>query len=116
MNTATTECITNGNTTLSVKLPPEYDDHEMSYFVAHDYSGALSSDNTDGSQRFTINIVGSTYWGIRSNKNGLNIISRVWDLDLPFSDNCSNIASFCTDNERLLRVNIPAYFPAIYKL
>ena len=132
LNTATASAVTtdhdlgNGlssSTTLSVKLPGEYDDHEINFYVSHDYANALTSDNTDGSQRFTITIVGSTYWGIRSNetygakKTDENIISRMWDLDLPFNDVCVNIASLCNStNYRLLRLVMPSYFPVIYKL
>jgi hypothetical protein len=58
LNTATTTAITtnhdlgNGlssSTTLSVKLPSKYDEHEVNFYVSHDYANALTSDNTDGS-------------------------------------------------------------------
>jgi hypothetical protein len=107
--------VTHSNTTLSVKYPDADDDYELSFYVMHDYNSVLTGDNIDGKQHYTIKIVGSTCWGIRSNSSQ-NIISRLWDTDLPFSDTYVNPSSLCLKSMRLLYVSLPAYFPAIYTL
>lgn len=90
-------------------------DYEISYVVQHNYLPRMKKDK----EKFIITITGSMYWGIgystTSALNKRNLISRIWDIDLPFYDECTNTASMMPFNNRILNINLPDYFSAIFK-
>jgi hypothetical protein len=87
------------------------------------------TDNGLNQNKYTITIVGTTCWGLKCNyacKRGTNreekttataknMISRIWDLDLPWAENIINPSSFTKGSDRLIKINVPAYFPAIFQ-
>lgn len=86
--------------------PNVNDDYELTYNVSHTYN------NKYHNTRMTVTITGSTYWGLRSaNQTSTNIISRLWDTDLPWYDGIENVAEFAKGSKRLLMIKIPAYYP-----
>ena len=84
-----------------------------SYELIHDYASAMSKDI----QRFIIKIYGKDYWAFRHNSYiGYNLISRVFDFDLPIASHIHNIASTCYSALRLLNVNFKQFYHRIENL
>lgn len=86
------------------------------YEVSHDYADNMTKDI----ERFIVKIYGKNYYTIRHEKyqaTGNNLMSRVFDIDLPFADHIVNFASVCFGADRLLKVKIPhstSYIIAAY--
>ena len=74
------------------------------YQVSHDYAHSMKS----SVQRFIVKIYGKDYYTFRTNeKEHSNIISRIFDIDLPVASHVGNFASMCYNANRLLKVAIP---------
>lgn len=75
-----------------------------SYELSHDYSNKMTSDK----QRFIVKIYGKDYYTFRHNsyKNN-NLMSRVFDKDLPIALHVNNFASIAIAANRLLNVHFP---------
>lgn len=90
-----------------------------SYELSHDYSSKMNGDI----QRFIVKIYGKDYYTFRNNSyvttskdkysipsivsSSYNLISRIFDKDLPIASHVSNFASMCYGAMRLLKVNVP---------
>lgn len=84
-----------------------------SYELAHDYDPKMTSDK----QRFIVKIYGRDYWAVRHQSYlGYNLMSRVFDIDLPVSSHIANFASMCFGAYRLLSVNFKNYYHRIENL
>jgi hypothetical protein len=82
----------------------KYDESQKAYEVYHDYSKSMKNDV----ETFTIKIFGKDYFTFRNNKfKDNNLISRIFDYDLPVADHVCNFASMCYGAARLIKVNIP---------
>lgn len=104
------------NTDVKISYSKQNEDYEITYICTHDYADYLQKIGVSN-KKITVTITGTTYWSIRLNDgNKNNIVSRIWDLDLPFYDGCTNIASFVTTSDRLLYVRVPAYYSLLFTL
>lgn len=75
-----------------------------SYELAHDYASAM----TQSSQRFIVKIYGKDYYTFRHNLyKDNNLISRIFDSDLPIAKHVTNFASMAFSADRLLKVHFP---------
>ena len=75
-----------------------------SYELVHDYSEKM----TETSQKFIVKIYGRNYYTFRNNSyKDNNLISRIFDADLPIANHISNFASMCYGATRLLKVKFP---------
>lgn len=75
-----------------------------SYELFHDYSSSM----TKNIQRFIIKIYGKDYYTFRHNSyRDNNLISRLFDKDLPIASHVTNFASVGIYANRLLAVHIP---------
>ena len=94
---------------------------EYVYYLKHDYANALSNAGVTF-KRFIVKIYGKKYFAIKYihstfiDKNGnsitingpkvcSNLISRVFDNDLPLASHITNLSSFCYGAHRLIHVN-----------
>jgi hypothetical protein len=85
------------------------------YNIEHDYADAMTEDV----QKFIVKIYGKNYYTFRhndavtlsSNNTKLtasnNLISRIFDVDLPIASHITNFASMCYGALRLIEVKIP---------
>ncbi len=89
------------------------------YVLEHDYAESMTEDI----QKFIVKIYGKNYYTFRHNNSittvkdkysipsvvetSYNLISRIFDKDLPIASHISNFASMCYGALRLLEVNIP---------
>jgi hypothetical protein len=89
------------------------------YELEHDYAESMTADI----QKFIVKIYGKNYYTFRHNNSittvkdkfsipsvvetSYNLISRIFDKDLPIASHISNFASMCYGALRLLEVNIP---------
>lgn len=75
-----------------------------SYELAHDYAEAMTADT----QKFIVKIYGKNYYTFRNNsykKN--NLMSRIFEADLPIASHIRNFASMAIGATRLLKVQFP---------
>ena len=63
--------------------------------------------------RYIAKIWGNTYWGLRCRVDGKNIISRLFDNDLPTYIGCYNFSNLCCNSLKLQQVITPKYHNAI---
>lgn len=63
--------------------------------------------------RYIAKIWGNTYWGLRCAVANKNIISRVFDNDLPTYSGCYNFSRLCYNSLKLQQVITPKYHNAI---
>jgi hypothetical protein len=93
------------------------------YELSHDYSAVAEQDENGVWKRFIVKIYGKNYYTFRHNnavsitndkyslpsvvKTSYNLISRIFDKDLPVANHVCNFASMCYGALRLLTVNIP---------
>lgn len=74
------------------------------YDLSHDYSLAMTKDV----QTFIVKIYGKDYYTFRNNSfPDNNLISRIFDVDLPVASHIGNFASMCLGATRLINVTIP---------
>lgn len=74
-----------------------------SYELSHDYSTNM----TGNIQRFIVKIYGKDYYTFRHNSYASNnLISRIFDAELPIADHVTNFASMCLGAMRLLKVKL----------
>ena len=74
------------------------------YDLSHDYSSAMTKDV----QTFIVKIYGKDYYTFRNNSfPDNNLISRIFDVDLPIASHIGNFASMCLGATRLINVTIP---------
>lgn len=94
----------------------KYEFADKGYQVSHDYAHSMKS----SVQRFIVKIYGKDYYTFRTDKaNHKNLISRIFDADLPVASHVVNFASMCNKADRLLKVVIPhssAYMTNAYNL
>lgn len=77
-----------------------------SYEVEHDYAPSMSV----AAQRFVVKIRGKNYYTFRHNSyKDNNLISRIFDNDLPIASHIVNLASMAYSADRLLKVHFPSY-------
>lgn len=99
----TVEAINDGNHTYN----------GSTYELEHDYSEVMTSNI----QRFIVKIYGKRYWAFRHNKYTTNnLMSRIFDLDLPVSRHLANFASTCFCANRLLSVYFYNYYHRILNI
>ena len=75
-----------------------------SYELAHDYASTM----TTNTQKFIVKIYGKNYYTFRNNsykKN--NLMSRLFEADLPIASHIRNFASMAIGATRLLKVQFP---------
>lgn len=61
--------------------------------------------------KYIVTIYGDDYWGLMSQKiAGQNIISRVFDEDLPLNPCVRNLATWCISADMITSVYIPNYY------
>lgn len=79
-----------------------------SYELFHDYSAVTGKDENGQWKKFIVKIYGKNYYTFRHNsyKNN-NLISRIFDVDLPIASHIRNFASIAMYANRLLKVRIP---------
>ena len=80
-----------------------------SFELEHDYAPKM----LENTEKFIIKIYGKNYWAFRHEKyqaTGNNLMSRVFDSDLPLASHIVNIASTCFGAMRLLNVNFIDYY------
>ena len=99
-----------GDGTTSTIAAHEYDKQsvhgaEYIYDLSHDYK-------TEG--KFIIKIYGNCYFNITHAADGYNLISRVFDEDLPLAPHFKFLQNFCYGAQRLLYVNIPPHHTVAY--
>lgn len=82
----------------SVDVEGDKDTEEVNYHLSHTYSNP---------GKYVIKVTGRTYWGFKNGDNESNILSRVFDSDLPIASFVDNIAYMCRGGMKLLGVNIP---------
>ena len=74
------------------------------YVLEHDYAASMKKDI----EKFIVKIYGKDYYTFRSNDYAdNNLISRIFDIDLPIADHIANFASMCYGAKRLTKVKIP---------
>ena len=74
------------------------------YNVEHNYSSSIKEQN----QRFIVKIYGKDYYTFRHNESkNNNLISRIFDTDLPIASHVENFASLAIYSKRLLKVHFP---------
>lgn len=79
---------------------------EKQYDLEHDYASSITSAN----QRFIVKIYGKNYYTFRHNSYpDNNLISRIFDKDLPLATHIGTLASTCLGAKRLLKVKFPSY-------
>ena len=97
----------------SMYYPSEYDseENEIKIEFTHKYA-------TQG--RYIVKIYGNTYWGVRAKyKDGFsNLISRIFERDLPMASCVVNVSSLCRSSLRLQKIEIANYtlFPNIINI
>jgi hypothetical protein len=120
---------TDGSLDTIVSFKSDPTDYEGCWYCWHDYATDMKTKNVT-KQKYTVTIVGSTCWGIKSAKKYTygtnriklstakqhNIISRLWDIDLPWSESLFNTSSLVVGSDRLLYVKVPAYFPVLFSM
>lgn len=75
-----------------------------SYELSHDYSSKM----TENIQKFIVKVYGKNYYTMRTNNyKQNNLISRIFDVDLPLASHIGNLASFAIYANRLLKVKFP---------
>lgn len=75
-----------------------------SYELSHDYATSFEGDK----KRFVIKIYGKDYYTFRHNSySENNLISRIFDKDLPIALHVGNFASMAIYAKRLLKVHFP---------
>ena len=77
---------------------------ETMAYCSHLYS-------TEG--RFIVKIWGNTYWGIRNDYPNYNLISRVFDTDLPVNPCVVDICNMLNGSLKLQKVQVPKYYEGI---
>jgi hypothetical protein len=84
--------------------PSEFDSEEKEIKIefTHKYE-------TQG--KYIVKIYGNTYWGIRAkyDKGFSNLISRIFEKDLPIASCVSNVSSLCRSSLRLQKIEIANY-------
>lgn len=84
-----------------------YDDSPGGYMATHDYADALAKKGVSSST-FIVKIYGKDYCTFRHNEvKANNLISRIFDIDLPIASHITNLASTAIGAKRLLKVQIP---------
>lgn len=89
----------------STTIAPE--DNERNYICAHEYSEP---------GKYIIKIFGHNYYNICTPVDSdnlepkYNLITRIFDYDLPIASNVTNTSSICAYAIRLLSVHVPSYF------
>jgi hypothetical protein len=74
------------------------------YDLSHDYASSMTEDV----QTFIVKIYGKDYYTFRNNSfPNNNLISRIFDVDLPIASHIGNFASMCLGATRLTNVTIP---------
>lgn len=74
------------------------------YDLSHDYASSMTEDV----QTFIVKIYGKDYYTFRNNSfPNNNLISRIFDVDLPIASHIGNFASMCLGATRLINVAIP---------
>ena len=74
------------------------------YDLSHDYASSMTEDV----QTFIVKIYGKDYYTFRNNSfPNNNLISRIFDVDLPIASHIGNFASMCFGATRLTNVAIP---------
>jgi hypothetical protein len=82
----------------------EFNAENGAYDVSHNYSANMTSDV----QRFIVKIYGKDYYTFRHNSyQNLNLISRIFDKDLPIAPHVGNFANMAIYAKRLLSVHFP---------
>ena len=75
-----------------------------SYELSHDYTGAMTSNV----QRFVVKIYGKNYYTFRHNSyKANNLISRIFDADLPIAGFITNFSSMVFGASRILQIKFP---------
>jgi hypothetical protein len=95
-----------GDGTVETIKDGNYTGHTIgkAYELEHDYASTMTSDV----QRFIIKIYGKDYYTFRHNLyKDNNLISRIFDVDLPIASHVTNFASLAIYSQRLLKVHIP---------
>ena len=74
------------------------------YNLEHDYASSMKADI----QKFIVKIYGKDYYTFRNNSFPTNnLISRIFDADLPIAGHIANFASMCFGATRLTEIKIP---------
>lgn len=75
------------------------------YTISHDYN--YKNAMAFNSQKYIVRVFGKDYYSIRHNEsNGNNLMSRIFENDLPVADHITNLASFAAYATRLLKVKL----------
>ena len=82
----------------NIDIEGDKDTEEVNYHLSHTYSNP---------GKYVIKVTGRNYWGVKNGDNESNILSRVFDSDLPIASFVCNIAYMCRGSMKLLGVNIP---------
>ena len=102
---------------------PAWDSNEGEYNVniTHNYTA---------NGRYIVKIWGNTYWGIRcetqvtvKNSNNTtttynipNIVSRIFEKDLPVNPCCVNMSSMCKNALKLQKIFCPTYYQGVQQI
>lgn len=76
-------------------------ENEYMHFCWHTYSEP---------GRYIVKVYGNTYWGLRCDYPQYNLISRVFDWDLPLARWCVNICNYARGSLKLQQINLPNYY------
>lgn len=77
-------------------------DNEKNYYLTHIYP--------EVDAKYTVSIYGNTYWGIHHGDGYQNLLSRIFDSDLPICNCVKSLCSIAEGSLRLQQINLPAYF------
>jgi hypothetical protein len=101
--------IINGEDAIAGYTSKTIDGAEFLYAFEHDYAASVPD---NGSAKFIVKIYGKGYFNIvhqLSDLGGSNLMSRVFEEDLPIAPHIGSFQNFCKNALRLLYVNISPY-------